>query len=91
MTPIAIAAAAIALSTAADFATPASASARPGEVPITATYHPAAQRFCIRPETLEEAAATGTGIYQRRCMSARKWRLHGVRFAPLPQTTLARM
>ncbi|WP_374944394.1 hypothetical protein [Sphingomonas sp.] len=91
MTPTTIAAAALALSTAAGFATAASAAARPGEVPITATYQTSDQRYCIRPATLEEAAATSTGIYQRRCMSARQWKTRGVRFAPPPQTTLARM
>ena len=80
MTPTTLAAA-IALS-ATGLAT-AAAAKPPVELPITAVFKPATQRYCIRPVTLEESTSTGVGIYQRRCMTARQWRLHGVRFDPV--------
>lgn len=84
MNPTKLATAALALSTAA---LGTAAIARPPvELPITAIYKPATQRYCIRPTTLEEASSTGVGIYQRRCMTARQWRVHGVRFDPIERT-----
>jgi hypothetical protein len=59
---------------------PAAAAAAGAGDRVIATYRADSRRFCVRPDSLGGADATGLRLYRRQCLTQRQWRERGIGF-----------